>query len=241
MNGAVVTGVGANNIGFGVAKRLAEAGTSLVVADRRPIAEQVCDALRQAGAPVAHAIELDVGDQRSVEGGFDKAFSLLPQLDALAHCAGISEPTAPLDITAEMWDRMVSVNLRGTFLCCQAFIRRLQAAGRRGSIVNIASMAAFSGGRHNGVHYAASKAGVVALTKGLARYFGKDQIRVNAVAPGIIATALATDFDFFVKQGQSSPLGRLGEIEEVGDAVTFLLSDRSSYVTGTTVEITGGI
>lgn len=241
MKGAMVTGVGPNNIGFGVAKRLAAAGASLVVVDYRAISAEVTAQLRAAGAPHVHALEFDVSDETSVVGAVAAAFAAAPELDALAHCAGISEPTEPLDISADMWDRMIDVNLRGTFLICQAFIRELKARNRKGSLVNMASMAAFTGGQHNGVHYAASKAGVVALSKGLARYFGKDGIRVNAVAPGIIATALATDFDFFVKQGEASPMGRLGAIEEVGDSVVFLLSENSSYITGTTVEITGGI
>jgi len=241
MNGALVTGFGRENIGFGIARRLAGDGVPLVVADLKPIANDLLDALRAAGAPQVHALEVDVSDEASVNKAMAAAFERLPELDRLAHCSGVSQPTAPLDITAAMWDRMMGINLRGTFLCCQSFIRELLARDRRGAIVNIASMSAFSGGRHNGVHYAASKAAVIALSKGLARYFGKDGIRVNSVAPGIISTALATDFDFFVKQGEASPLGRLGTIGEVGDTVTYLLSEQASYITGTTVEITGGI
>lgn len=241
MNGILVTGVGSDNIGFGIAQRAAAQGLALIVADMREIESSVLEALRAAGAPEVHALQLDVSDPVSVSQCVEDAFKALPGLDRLAHCSGISQPMPPLDITADIWDRMMDVNLKGTFLTCQAFIRGLIEHEKPGAIVNIASMAAFSGGRHNGVHYAASKAGVIALSKGLARFFGKDGIRVNSVAPGIISTKLATDFDFFVNQGEASPLGRLGSIEEVGDTVMCLLSDQTSYVTGTTVEITGGI
>lgn len=167
----------------------------------------------------------------------------LGPLDILVNNAGVWPTAFVKDMAEEEWNTTLAVNLTGTFLTCREVVRRWLASGRRGSIVNITSQAAFHGSTTGHAHYAASKAGVVAFTVSLAREVAPQGIRVNAVAPGMMATEMAREAlekgrDDYLKR---IPLRRIADAAEVASAVVFLASDRASYMTGATVDVTGGM
>ncbi len=238
---AFITGVGPDNIGLAAARALAARGHALIVADLAGVSDALVATLKAAGAPTVRALPLDVTDTAAVTATTARLFDETPDLGILVNSAGIARPTKPLAITPEEFDLVFAVNLRGTFFCCQAFIERLIAAGRGGAIVNLASMAGKTGGKHNGLHYAASKAGIISITKGFARAFGPHGIRVNAVAPGIIDTEMSRKVPGSDDQARAAPLGRWGTADEVGSVVAFLCGPDSAYMTGAVVDVNGGI
>jgi 3-oxoacyl-[acyl-carrier protein] reductase len=163
-------------------------------------------------------------------------------LDGIVSAAGIAPGTDPLDITEEMWHQVVAINLTGTFFAVQAAARVMAAQGHGGSIVTISSGVAATGAAQL-AHYAASKAGVVGLTKSLALALAKDQIRVNCVAPGGVNTPLYWSRPWRGTTPPPSvaiPLGRLGEPGDLANCICFLLSDLSSWITGQTIHVNGG-
>jgi NAD(P)-dependent dehydrogenase (short-subunit alcohol dehydrogenase family) len=162
----------------------------------------------------------------------------LGRLDVLVNNAGLFERMPALDLDEASWDRVLDVNLKGAFFCAQAAARAMR--GRGGVIVNIASDAAWSGGINPCLHYAASKAGLVSITRSLARELAPQGIRVNALAPGLITTDMG-DTAGSTLPGLTIPLGRQGTPEEVAAAVVFLASDEASYVTGANLNLSGGL
>ncbi len=249
---ALVTG-GARGIGHAVAERLAEAGASVMIADldgdgARRAAEQ----LRGQGYAVA-AEQTDIGNAEQARTAVQKTVDALGRLDILVNNAGIFPFAAALHTPDEMWERTLAVNLSGAFACAQAAARSMIASGYGGCIVNIASVSALrpSG---NLAHYDASKAGLLMLTKSLAREFGQYDITVNAVAPGEIdtpgsrtaSTELAQEGGVPVDEMTSPeflariPLGRLGTPDDVALAVLFLASGAAAYVTGACLVVDGG-
>lgn len=229
---ALVTG-GANGLGRADAVRLAEAGYHVVVADLDgALAKQVAAQLGGTG------LELDVTDPDAVTS----AFAALERLDVLVANAGTSHPEPTVELTEERWAAMLDVHLGGTMRCARAAYPLLRERG--GAIVNVASISAFlgAGGRAS---YAAAKGGIVALTRDLAIEWAAERIRVNAVAPGVIATEIITRnvergvLDQAVFEARI-PLRRVGRPEEIAAAVLFLASDASSYVTGQTLIVDGG-
>ncbi len=174
---------------------------------------------------------------------FRLAEAALGPIDILVNNAG-TWPTAYVkDMTEAEWNATVAVNLTGPFLACREAVRRWLAAGRGGRIVNIVSQAAFHGSTTGHAHYAASKAGVVALTVSLAREVAPHGIHVNAVAPGMMSTDMAREA---LQQNRAEylkriPLGRIADPAEVAAVVVFLSSERASYMTGATVDVTGGM
>jgi 3-oxoacyl-[acyl-carrier protein] reductase len=163
-------------------------------------------------------------------------------LDVLVTCAGIFHAT-PFDrITVEEWDRIQAVNLRGTFFCCQAALE-VMLPRRSGRIVTIASLAGQTGGLAAGAAYSASKAGVVALTKSIARFAGPRGIIANCVNPGVIETRMTAAWpaDVLARTVEATPLGRAGRPEEVAAIVVALASDAASFVNGAHVDVNGGL
>ncbi|MFA5552742.1 MAG: SDR family oxidoreductase, partial [Trueperaceae bacterium] len=178
--------------------------------------------------------------QASIEALLTRAFELEPELANLVPCAGISDPAKPLDITPERFNQVMSVNLFGTFFTVQGFVQRLVNLGRPGAVATLSSVSGRTGGLHNGLHYAASKAGVISLSRGFARAFGKHGVRVNSVAPGIIDSEMSRQVPGSNEQAEATPLGRWGTIWEVADTAVYLLSDESSYMTGAVLDLNGG-
>jgi 3-oxoacyl-[acyl-carrier protein] reductase len=236
---AVVTG-GADGINRAIVQLLAERGAAKIVigdydAERGPATAQEISAA--TGAQVSF-VKCDVSDPAQIDALFDTADKEFGgKLDILVAGAGICPTRTILDTKPEQFDRTTDINLRGVFLCGRDAYA-LMKKNKSGSILNVASMSARIGGIAAGVDYAASKGGVVAMTKQFAKVMASDGIRVNAIAPGIIRTKLTND-----GAGYSTdviPMGRLGEPIEIARVAVFLLSDEASYVTGQTVDINGG-
>ena len=160
---------------------------------------------------------------------------------ALVNNAGIYPDHALLDMPEEAWDAVLDVNLKGPFLCSQAFARKRVAAGGGGAIVNLASTAGFSA-RVGAAHYGASKAGVVMLTKSMAQEWGPHSIRVNAVAPGFIQVRDdQVSPEYRSQMLKLIPLGRVGKAPNIADTVAFLLSEGADFITGETIVVDGGL
>jgi NAD(P)-dependent dehydrogenase (short-subunit alcohol dehydrogenase family) len=238
----LVTGAG-RHIGRGIARRLAEAGADVAVHfhTSRDGAAGTVAAIEALGRR-AVAVQADVTAPLEVEQLFDAVETALGPVTALVNNAGIY-PVAPLlDLPAPQWDEMLQANLRSAFLCTQAAARRLVAKGRPGAIVNVTSISA-----HNPVpghaHYCASKAAMESLTQVSAAELGAHGIRVNAVAPGVIMReGLERDWpDGVARYQRAVPLGRLGEVDDVGDACLFLLSRAARWITGTSLRVDGGV
>lgn len=238
---AFITGAG-SGIGRALAHRLAGRGCKLVCGDlREDAAEQTARAVREAGGE-ALAVALDVSSRASAQNFVETGVQAFGRVDYLANCAGIWEMKALVDLDEDAWDRMLSINLKGTFLCAQAAARYMLQAGS-GVIVNVASVAGRMGGNWCGAHYAASKGGVVALTMHMARELGPKGVRVNAVAPGITETPMISAWPREVMAGVVSRtlLGRLGKPEDIADAIVFLLSDDARFIAGEILEVNGGL
>jgi 3-oxoacyl-[acyl-carrier protein] reductase len=247
---SIVTG-GGRGIGKAVAELFAAAGANVVVADIDPnTAGDVAKSLSSAGRKAVAAI-VDVADETSVKAMYATALDAFGRIDSLVHSAAIFPKYALLEVTVEQWDRIQSVNLRGTMLVMREAIRHMKAGGRGGAIVNISSV---SGERevvfHNAA-YGASKAGMTNLTRVAALEFGADKIRVNAVLPGGTATegAVAASQDM-VQRGLELkgpmtlpgrvPLGMMGSAEDIAAACLFFASPASKQITGQCLAVDGG-
>jgi 2-hydroxycyclohexanecarboxyl-CoA dehydrogenase len=239
---AVVTGA-ASGIGLGVAQRFVADGHHAALLDRHgDAAEQAAAELRARGATAA-AYEVDVADWSAVCEVFERVRADLGSVGILVTCAGIESFDRVLDITPEVWDRILAVNLTGTFTCIQAALPDMVAAGW-GRIVTIASSGAQSGAPRM-AHYSASKAGVIGLTKSVAREFAKSGITVNCIPPSLVDTPMARDAErrgVFNVDGAAAvvPMGRAGTPEDIAAACSFLCSDDAGYVTGQLIGVNGG-
>jgi NAD(P)-dependent dehydrogenase (short-subunit alcohol dehydrogenase family) len=235
---AVIVG-GASGIGAVTAKLMAGRGWSVVVCD--------VDAARAADV-AAHcagqSLEMDVGDEHSVEAGAALIEASWGPVDALVVCAAVFQETLPPEsLPMATWDRVVNVNLRGTYLADVAFGRRMAGRGR-GSIVNISSLSAF---RSTPVHaYGPVKAAVNALSENLAAEWGRSGVRVNVVSPGTVPVErvqarLASGARYAGRIEDSTAMGRLATVEEVAEAIEFLASSRASGITGANVVVDAGM
>jgi len=238
---AIVTG-GGMGIGRAICIRLAQEGARVAIFDT------ILDAARETAAMVegeggtALALEVDVSDMSEVESGVKQVLSALGTLDMLVNNAGISHVSSVARMTEDVWDRVNAVNLKGVFLCCHAVIPAMKQR-RYGKIVNIASILALNG-TAGYAHYSATKAGVVGFTRSLAVELGPHNICVNAIGPGIIQTPMAEQDvppEVAERLRQRIPLRRHGTPADVADAVLFLVSDASSYVTGQCIYVCGGL
>jgi NAD(P)-dependent dehydrogenase (short-subunit alcohol dehydrogenase family) len=240
---AAITG-GASGMGRGTAGRLAEHGARVAILDAdEKLGEEVLAELREAGAESPIFIETDIRSEESVGGAFERIAKDLGASDMVVNCAGIREISDPLDLPIEEWDNVVAVNLRGTYLCCQAAGRQMRDADKGGAMVLFSSTAG-QVAYENRPAYTASKFGVVGLTKSLARDLGPRGIRVNCIVPGIIRTPF-TEVFFGEEQWVSNipqvvPLATHGTPQQIADGVLYLVSDLSSYVTGAVLNIDGG-
>jgi len=237
---AIVTG-GASGIGREIAGALAENNAAVMVADINDVgATSIAATLRDNGAN-AIACAVDVTDAEQVEAMVRRTCAELGGLDILIHCAGIGVEAAFLDTTLEQWNRVIGVDLTGSFLCGQAAAREMVKAGY-GRIVNIASAAGVRGGARRAA-YGAAKAGVVNLTQVMANELAVHGVTVNALAPGAIETELVTKMHTAETRRiykSAIPMNRYGTTAETAAAALFLASEEAAYVTGQILGVDGG-
>jgi 2-hydroxycyclohexanecarboxyl-CoA dehydrogenase len=239
---AVVTG-GASGIGLGVARSFLADGYRVAILDYRGAAA-AADELAGGGATVL-AADVDVADRASVKEGFERVRTEFGPVDILVTSAGIESFTPVLEITDEGWDRIITVNLTGTFTCIQAALPDMVGAGW-GRIVTISSSSAQSGAP-NMAHYVASKGGVISLTKALAYELARNGITVNTIPPSLVDTPMvqhatdAGDFPGLDIVGPMVPLGRAGTPADIAAACSFLCSEGGSYITGQVIGVNGGM
>jgi NAD(P)-dependent dehydrogenase (short-subunit alcohol dehydrogenase family) len=239
---AVVTGAG-RGIGHAIALRLARFGAHVVVSDIDLERINACAYQVEELGQQSLAITANVADEDQVQNMIRQAVERFARIDILVNNAGVVS-TGPLaDTTSEVWDRTLAINLKGVFLCTKAVFPHMMAQ-RDGRIVNIASVAGKrGGGLHGNACYAASKGGVIAFTKSIAREGGPYNIRVNAIAPALIETDMLRDLPSARLAAilESVPLRRMGKTEDVAAAVCFLASDAASFMTGEIMDVDGGL
>ena len=237
---ALVTG-GGRGIGQVLALALAEAGCDVSILGRHSEnIEEVAKEIRQLGRKGV-ALQADVTRKDQVQKAFADTVKELGRLDICVNNAGVCTRVTAEEMPEEDWDSVVGINLKGVFLCCQA-AGQLMIPQRRGSIINIASMSGIVANVPQGqAHYNASKAGVVMLSKSLAVEWAQYNIRVNSISPGYIKTEMTMEVKhMFPLWEPLTPMGRLGEPEELRGAVIYLASDASSYMTGHNLVVDGG-
>ncbi len=237
---AIVTG-SARGIGKAIAMKLAKKGLNIVVSDiMYDEAKQTARELEDFGIK-AIAIKTDVSKVEDVENLIRITVNELGSVDFLINNAGITRDNLTLRMSEQEWDMVIDINLKGTFLCSK-FAAKEMMKNRFGRIVNIASVSGILGtaGQAN---YASSKAGVIALTKCFAREYGARNITVNAIAPGFILTEMTEQLSEKVKEGYLSqiPLKRVGTPDDIAEVVNFLISPSASYITGTVINVSGGL
>jgi 3-oxoacyl-[acyl-carrier protein] reductase len=237
---ALVTGA-SRGIGAAIARRLGAEGATVLAAARssegleRVVSEIV------AGPGRAEAVPLDLADLASLEAAVKESLASHGQIDVLVNNAGITEDNLVLRMSRESWDRVLATNLTGAFLLTQAVVKSM-VRRRYGRIVNVTSVVGLMGNAGQ-ANYAAAKAGLVGLTKSVARELGSRNVTCNAVAPGFIETAMT---DRMTEEARAAltgqiPLQRLGRPEDVANAVAYLASEEAGYVTGTVLNVSGGL
>ena len=238
---AVVTGA-AGGIGSATTRALAEAGARVLATDIDEARVLQVAADISAGGATVVGRHLDVTHPPEVEAVVQEAVDRFGALDILANIAGILDMTPVDQLNAEVWDRVMGVNLKGTLLPSLAALKVMRPR-RQGRIVNLGSMAGQLGGVVSGANYAAAKAGVICLTKSLAKHAAPYGILVNCINPGVIDTAMPAAFppERLAEMIAATPLKRLGTPDEVASVVIFLASDAASFITGTSIDVNGGL
>jgi meso-butanediol dehydrogenase / (S,S)-butanediol dehydrogenase / diacetyl reductase len=240
--GAIVTG-GGSGIGRAAAERFACEGAKVVVADYHAAnGQETVHAIGSSGGE-ASFIQLDVTDWAQVQGMVEQTLATYQTVDILLNCAGIFMNGTALDMSEQDWQRVIGINLTGTFWCCKAVLPPMIARGS-GSIINMTSSVGAHAAIGNAAAYVASKGGVTLLTRALAIDHAREGVRVNAIAPGPTDTPMIRDgfgsseeIETFAAQ---FPFGRLGRPEEIAAAALFLASDEASFVTGAVLAADGG-
>ncbi len=241
---AIVTG-GASGIGLAIAERLADDGCAVAIFDRDGAAADTAAAKIEAAGGTAVGLAVDVTDRGQIDAGVDAVRARLGRPTILVNSAGLDGFDPFLKITAETWNRILAVNLTGTFDCCQAVVPDMMEEGW-GRIVNISSSSAH-GGQPLMTHYVASKAGVIGFTKALALELGPKGITVNTIPPGFIDTPmlrsserrglLGEGVDFHAAR---TPVRRVGRPEDIAAACAFLVREEAGYITGQVIGVNGG-
>ncbi|WP_295961009.1 SDR family oxidoreductase [Rhodoferax sp.] len=248
----VVTG-GSRGIGKAIAERFGREGARVCVAANEPLVHETAQGLRDAGVQ-AISVVVDVTDRAQVQAMYARVAQELGEVDVSVQNAGVITVARLEDLTEAEWDKVLAVNTKGVFLCCQEAAVRMRAAGKKGHLINTASGQARQGFIFT-PHYAASKFGVVGITQSLAKELAKTGITVNAFCPGIITTdmwayndaawgKLLGDYqpgELMAEWVDAIPMGRAGTGEDVAGLVSFFASDDAAYITGQTVNVDGGM
>ena len=236
---ALITGAG-RGIGKTIAVKLAESGVNIAIADMNPVSDDVVMEIEEYGTKCL-AFQLDVTDVESVDSVVKKIIDETGGIHILVNNAGITQDSLFMRMKPEQWSQVIDVNLNGVFHVTKAVIRTMvkQHSGR---IINISSVVGFSGNPGQ-VNYSSTKSGLIGFTKSLSREVGTRGITVNAVAPGFINTAMTQALNESQQQAilNQIPLGRMGEAEDIANAVAFLASEEASYITGTVLHVNGGM
>lgn len=230
---------GASGIGAACARRFAEEGAAyiLIVDVNEEAAKKTADAISKEFGTVCEAKRANIVNEDEIKAVFDYYKTKQDRLDVMFNCAGIGRIVDMHEITCESWDLTMNVNARAAFLFARQALAMMEPQ-KYGRIVNMSSQAGKSGGLMIGLDYAVSKAAVLNLTKSLAKYAAQYNITVNSVAPGLIGTDMTKDFGY---DAETVPLKRIGTPNEVADAVMFVASDLSRYITGACIDVNGGI
>jgi 3-oxoacyl-[acyl-carrier protein] reductase len=237
---AVITG-GGRGIGKAIAEAFARRGANIVVADViLDIAREAADEISSLGVKTL-PLKADVSKAAEVSAMFEMAAKEFQRVDILVNNAGITRDGLLMRMSEEDWDAVMAINLKGTFLCCKDAVR-IMAKQRYGRIINISSVVGFMGNAGQ-ANYTASKAGVIGLTKTIAREYASRGVTVNAVAPGFIKTAMTDALPENIKNEMMKiiPLARFGTIEDVAEAVAFFASAGAGYITGQVIHVNGGM
>lgn len=237
---AVITG-GTRGIGKAIAESLAIRGVNVAITGRNVDAlNDVASVLNKHGVK-AIGVRVDVSNSKEVERAFEEIRKEFSKIDILINNAGITRDGLLLRMKEEAWDEVIDTNLKGVFLCTKEVIKDM-AKQRYGRIVNITSVAAFMGNPGQ-ANYSASKAGIVGFTKTVAKEYASRGITVNAVSPGFIKTAMTDVLPEDIKEEIKKliPLGRFGTVEDVANAVIFLVLPESGYITGQVIHVNGGM
>lgn len=237
----LITGA-AQGIGECAAKTFAKEGGMVVLTDiEASLAKKVSKSINASGGK-SISLRLDVCSRREINLIVKECIKRFSKIDILVHCAGIYKEASFLSMSEKEWDETLNVNLKGTFLCCQSVAREM-VKKKYGKIICIASIAGQRGAIPGRSHYGASKGGVLAFCKAMALDLIPFGINVNCVAPGLIVTGMTKDL--IRKKGKdfirSIPMARFGTVQEVADSILFLASNESSYITGCTVDVNGGL
>lgn len=241
---ALVMG-GASGIGKATSLALAKAGADVVLTyfSSADDAQEVVTQIRAMGRS-AHAIEADVTDSEIAERVYAEAEGAIGEIDTLfANIGGLIQRCRVVDMPLSLWNEAMNLNLTSTFLICQAALKRMEAR-KSGVIVTMSSLAAFDGGGPGSAHYATSKAAVATFTRALAKEVGPLGIRVNGVAPGLIATRFHDTFNTPANRqaiAERTPARREGQPEDVADVVVFLASPRAAFLAGEIIQVNGGL
>ncbi|OIO32976.1 MAG: 3-oxoacyl-[acyl-carrier-protein] reductase [Candidatus Omnitrophica bacterium CG1_02_40_15] len=237
---AIITG-GARGIGKEIAMLFAKEGANIAICDvNLEEAEKTAKEIQDLGRE-SLAFKVDVTEQSQIQGMVDKILDKFNKIDILINNAGITKDNLLLRMSEEEWDKVIAVNLKGTFLCTK-IVSKVMLKQRFGKIVNLASIIGIMGNAGQ-ANYAASKAGIIGLTKSVAKELASRNICVNAIAPGFIKTDMTARLPEEVQKKMLSviPLARFGEAKDVADLALFLSSGSSSYITGQVIQVDGGM
>lgn len=242
MKNVLITG-GSGGIGSALCVAFAQAGCNVAVHYNKNSdgAERLAKILCDSYGVGALAIQADVSDRQSVNDMFDAIDNTLGSIDVLVNNSGIAGQKLFTDITADDWRAMLGVNLDGVFNCSQEALKRYMIKNHSGVILNISSMWGQVGASCE-VHYSAAKAGVIGLTKALAKEVGLSGVRVNCICPGVVMTDMMKSFDeqTIIELKEETPLNTLGTPKDIADAAVFLCSDKAKFITGQILGVNGG-
>ena len=238
---AIVTGA-ARGIGKAIATTLAERGADVVVVDlRKEMAEETASEIAAQTGQDVIALNADVSNQESVKAMIKAALDKFGKVDILVNNAGITRDGLIMRMSEADFDMVIGINLKGAFNCAQALVRPMMKA-HYGRIINISSVSGITG-QAGQTNYSSSKAGLIGFTKALAKEVGSRNITVNAVAPGFIETVLTHELPEEIRDIslKLTPMGRFGQPQDIANAVAFLAAEESSFITGVTLQVDGGM